>query len=58
MNTELSKFSIWFTADKLLLNKSKTKFSIFLPTSKKKVIPIKFPVLEIDETHIARDTAT
>ena len=58
MNIELSKVSIWFKANKLSLNKSKTKFSIFHPPSKKKIIPIKLPVLEIDETHIARDTVT
>ena len=35
MNCELNKISLWFKANKLLLNFTKTKYSLFHPASKK-----------------------
>ena len=58
MNNELSKISNWFKANKLSLNTSKTKYSIFHPSSMKHRVPTELPVLKIDETHITRDSVT
>ena len=58
MNIELAKVSTWFKANKLSLNTSKTKFSIFHPTSKKRFIPAELPILKINDTYISRDSVT
>ena len=58
MNTELEKVSQWFRANKLSLNATKTKFSLFHPTSKKRLIPNDLPKLAINNTNIKRDTVT
>ena len=58
MNSELLKVSTWFKANKLSLNISKTKFSIFHPSSKRRFIPTELPILKIDDVHITRDPVT
>ena len=45
MNNKLSKVSVWFKANKLSLNKSKTKYSLFHLPSKKRFLPNELPVL-------------
>ena len=37
MNCELNKISLWFKANKLSLNLTKTKYALFHPASKKKI---------------------
>ena len=46
MNCELNKISLWFKANKLLLNLTKTKYSLFHPASKKKIIKRTTTLLE------------
>ena len=58
MNNELIKVSTWFKANKLSLNVTKTKFTLFHPISKKRTIPLILPLLKIDDTHITRDRVT
>ena len=58
MNNELGKISTWFKANKLSLNVSKTKFSLFHPNSKKRFVPADLPLLKIDNTRIIRDHIT
>ena len=58
MNTELDKVSTWFKANKLSLNVLKTKFSIFHPADKKRLIPTNLPLLKIDNTYIKSDSVT
>ena len=48
INSELSKINQWFLANKLSLNVTKTKHSFFHKTSKKDGIPLKLPVLQIN----------
>ena len=48
-NKELNKISDWFTANKLSLNVTKTKFSLFHKASRKDDIPLKslkLPILK------------
>lgn len=58
MNLELQKISLWFKANKLSLNVSKTKYSIFHSQYQKKKIPSTLPKLQIDNTEIKRDKVT
>ena len=58
MNNELSKVSVWFKANKLSLNKSKTKYYLFHSPSKKRFLPDILPVLKVKETQITRDPVT
>ena len=58
MNDELGNISTWFKANKLSLNVSKTKFSLFHPNSKKRFVPADLPLLKIDDTRIIRDPIT
>ena len=58
MNDELKNVSIWFKANKLSLNITKTKFSLFHPSRKKRNIPVNLPKLEIDNTKIKRECVT
>ena len=48
INSELSKINQWFLANKLSLNVTKTKHSFFHKTSKRDGIPLKLPVLQIN----------
>jgi len=47
VNTEVNKMAVWFRANKLAVNKNKTKFIIFRPKGKK--INDDFPPLLLDE---------
>ena len=53
-NKELNKISDWFTANKLSLNVTKTKFSLFHKASRKDDIPLKLPILKINNHQIER----
>ena len=46
MNIELDKISTWFKANKLSLNVSKTKFTLFHSSGKKRLIPADLPPLK------------
>ena len=54
MNAELSKINEWFKANKLSLNVTKTKFILFLKSSKVDDIPLKLPDLNINNINIKR----
>ncbi|XP_065642827.1 uncharacterized protein LOC136074439 [Hydra vulgaris] len=55
MNNELDKISLWLNANKLSINSSKSKFSLFYPLKK---IPISFPKLVIENTEVSRERVT
>ena len=52
INSELSKISQWFLANKLSLNVTKTKYSFFHKTSEKGDIPLKLPRAQINNYNI------
>ena len=54
MNEELEKFNIWFKANKLSLNVDKTKFTLFYKGSQSENLPLKLPVLFMNDTVIER----
>jgi hypothetical protein len=54
MNMELTKISDWFKMNKLSLNVEKTKWTLFHPASKKKLLPCELPLLFIDKIQIKR----
>lgn len=58
MNIELNHISEWFKANKLSLNKNKTKFLLFHSSHRRKLIPIDLPPLEIDKATITRCSNT
>ncbi|MBY0581189.1 MAG: hypothetical protein K2P53_05870 [Rickettsiales bacterium] len=58
MNIELEKICEWFKMNKLSLNVDKTKWSLFHPISKKKLLPSVMPLLLIDKVQIKRETNT
>ena len=58
MKTELQNILVWFKANKLSLNISKTKWTLFHPSGKKYSIPDNLPDLSIDNVIIKRDTVT
>ena len=58
MNEELFKLGEWFKANKLSLNLSKTKWTLFHPHDKKRFIPEILPQIIIDKTLIQRDKVT
>ena len=53
-NIELEKRAIWFQANKLSLNESKTKFTRFHKSWDKNNLPLKFPILKINNFEIKR----
>ena len=53
-NTELEKIAIWFQANKLSLNESKTKFTLFHKSWDKDDLPLKLPILKINNFEIKR----
>ena len=57
MNTELEKFNIWFKANKLSLNATKTKFTLFHKPSQMDNLPLKLPILKINNDKIERKDA-
>ncbi|XP_065667205.1 uncharacterized protein LOC136087700 [Hydra vulgaris] len=58
MNQELEKISGWFRANKLFINLSKTKFSLFHPYYKKKEVESSLPKLFMENREISRDNVT
>ena len=58
MNEELRKIAIWFKANKLYLNISKTKHSLFHSTRKRKDIPNIVAPLYIENVPIKREFIT
>ena len=50
VNSELSKIIQWFNANKLSLNKDKTKYTLFYKVRQKDNIPLKLPSLFITTT--------
>ena len=56
-NIELEKIAIWFQANKLSLNESKTKFTLFHESWDKDNLPLKLPILEINNFEIKRTTS-
>ena len=55
-NIELDKIAIWFRGNKLSLNESKTKFTLFRKSWYKDNLPVKRPILEINNFEIKRTT--
>ena len=55
VNKELTKISIWFQTNKLSLNANKTKYIFFHKRRDSDDIPLKLPVLKIDEIEIKRE---
>ena len=55
INEELRKVAIWFKANKLSLNISKAKYSLFHSTRKRKNIQNFLPPLHIDNVPIKRE---
>ena len=58
MKEELRKVANWFKANKLFLNISKTKYSLFNSTRKRKDIPNILPSLHIDNAPVKREVVT
>ena len=58
MNVELQKMSIWFKANKLSLNLTKTKWRLFHSEKKKRLIANDLPILFIDNFEIVRESVT
>ena len=58
MNEELRKVANWFKANKLSLNISKTKYSLFHSTRKRKDIPNILPPFYIDNIPVKRRFVT
>ena len=54
---ELNKAFRWFNANKLSLNKNKTKYILFHKAREKDNIPLKFPSLFINDREIKRITS-
>ena len=58
MNVELPKMSIWFKANKLSLNLTKTKWTLFHSEKKKRLIANDLPILYIENFEIVRESVT
>ena len=58
VNKELRTVANWFKANKLSLNISKTKYSLFHSTRKRKDIPNILPPLHIDNVPVKREFVT
>ena len=58
MNCELNKISLWFKANKLSLNLTKTTYSLFHPASKKRFLREPLSFLKMDNILIERENAT
>ena len=56
-NIELEKIAIWFQANKLSLNESKTKCTLFHKSWDKDNLPLKLPILKINNFEIKRTTS-
>ena len=58
MNVELQKMSVWFKANKLSLNLTKTKWTLFHSQKKKRLIANDLSILYIDNFEIVRERGT
>ena len=58
MNFELQKVSIWFKANKLSQNLTKTKWTLFHSQKKKRLIANDIPILYIDNFEIIMEIVT
>ena len=58
MNVELQKMSVWFKANKLSLNLTKTKWTLFHLQKKKRLIANDLSILYIDNFEIVRERGT
>ena len=58
MNEELRKVANWFKANKLSLNISKTKYSLFHSTRNRKDLPNILPPLHIDNIPVKTESTT
>ena len=56
-NVKLNKVFKWFNANKLFLNKDKTKYTLFHKACEKDHIPLKLPSLFIRDRKIKRITS-
>ena len=56
-NIELEKIAIWFQANKLSLNESKTKFTLFHKSWDKDNLSLKLQILKINNFEIKRTTS-
>ena len=56
VNKELIQIKEWFQANKLSLNVKKTKYTLFHSVYQKDNIPLRLPVLKIDDNIIERET--
>ena len=56
-NIELKKISEWFQANKLSLNKDKTRFTLFHKLQDRDNLPLQLPVLKINNYEIKRLTS-
>ena len=56
-NIELEKIATWFQANKLSSNESKTKFTLFHKSWDKDNLPLKLPILKINNFEIKRTTS-
>ena len=54
---ELEKIVIWFQANKLSLNESRAKFTLFRKSWDKDNLPLKLPILKINNFEIKRTTS-
>ena len=57
VNLELDEIAVWFKDKKLSLNEGKTKCTFFHKFRQKDDIPLKLPILAINETVIERTTS-
>ena len=55
VNNELANISTWFQSNKLSLNANKTKYIFFHKQRESENIPLKLPVLKIDNIEIKRE---
>ena len=55
-NIELEKIATWFQANKLSSNESKTKFTLFHKSWDKDNLPLKLPILKVNNFEIKRTT--
>ena len=55
-NSELGKISEWFRANKLSLNKDKTRFTLFHRPQDRDNLPLRLPALKINDYEIKRSS--
>ncbi|MBY0580860.1 MAG: reverse transcriptase family protein [Rickettsiales bacterium] len=54
MNRELDNLNEWLKANKLSLNKTKSKYILFSKSSKSETLPLKLPDISIEKTNLQR----